>query len=521
MKNLKFTFFLLFISGMSFSQMGIGTNTPATGSILELKAADKGLLLTRVATTAAVTTPVNGMMVYDISTNCIKGYQNGAWTGCLSACATTPVASGGEFGLDFTSTVNQIVSDGTTSGMISTDKKVFLWGYNTYTEFWDNNPAIVSNSRSTPVYKPLPNGELAEKLTFTHQSGREAALVLTSSGKIYVMGLPNYGNIATISPTAGGVWTQVTLTAEPNGFIDLGVNGSSTYKILIGKSGKAYNGSSLNNPAVQIPFPAGVTAFTKVWADNLDASISSGVFFKGNNNNIYALDDNSGNYIGVGNSTAIVLNSTPQKVLFPTGVNIVSISTSKWNNLALADDGTAYGFGLWRSGTSPAFSYNFAASPIAANVVSNVIMKPSRINLPTSNGDTKFIALYSGPYQSIVQTDKQTYVKGYNAGRIFMNPIVGNNVDLMATNYDDADGANYNLASPVLNSFKFFEFEDTGSGAGYIYAIGNNNRAYFWGSSNAIGRWGLGGGVGNNAWVPRPIPIATGIGDPTNPNPLY
>lgn len=92
MKNFKISFFTLFIGVMSFAQVGIGTATATPGAILELKAADKALLLTRVANTAAVTTPVNGMMVYDISTNCIKGYQNGVWTDCLSACGD---ASGG------------------------------------------------------------------------------------------------------------------------------------------------------------------------------------------------------------------------------------------------------------------------------------------------------------------------------------------------------------------------------------------------------------------------------------------
>lgn len=84
------------ISSISFAQMGIGTNTPVSGSILELKSADKALVLTRVANTAAVTTPVNGMIVYDISSNCVKGYQNGTWTGCFSNIGST--GTGTNFG---------------------------------------------------------------------------------------------------------------------------------------------------------------------------------------------------------------------------------------------------------------------------------------------------------------------------------------------------------------------------------------------------------------------------------------
>ena len=67
MKKFSNLLVALFFSVASFAQVGIGTNTPVAGAILELKATDKSLLLTRVATTAAVTTPVNGIMVYDIS----------------------------------------------------------------------------------------------------------------------------------------------------------------------------------------------------------------------------------------------------------------------------------------------------------------------------------------------------------------------------------------------------------------------------------------------------------------------
>jgi hypothetical protein len=71
MKKIIYTT-VLFALGWSaaFSQVGIGTTTPAAGAILELKATNKALLLTRVAltSTADVTTipsPVAGMIVYN------------------------------------------------------------------------------------------------------------------------------------------------------------------------------------------------------------------------------------------------------------------------------------------------------------------------------------------------------------------------------------------------------------------------------------------------------------------------
>jgi uncharacterized protein (TIGR02145 family) len=78
-------------SFVSFAQVGIGTNNPQ--SILEIVSPNNGLILPRVANTAAVTSPVNGMFIYDISTECVKAYENNRWTDCLEKNDAAPVAS--------------------------------------------------------------------------------------------------------------------------------------------------------------------------------------------------------------------------------------------------------------------------------------------------------------------------------------------------------------------------------------------------------------------------------------------
>lgn len=81
-KHLIISLCLILCSGMASSQVGIGTVTPNPSSILDLTATDKALLLPRVYDTSAIASPIDGMVVYDISTQCVKGYVNGAWTGC-------------------------------------------------------------------------------------------------------------------------------------------------------------------------------------------------------------------------------------------------------------------------------------------------------------------------------------------------------------------------------------------------------------------------------------------------------
>lgn len=66
---------------------------------MEIESTNKALVLTRIASTDSIANPVNGMIVYDLSTNCIKGYENGAWTDCYGATVpSVEVICGGFLG---------------------------------------------------------------------------------------------------------------------------------------------------------------------------------------------------------------------------------------------------------------------------------------------------------------------------------------------------------------------------------------------------------------------------------------
>lgn len=88
MKKIILSFLLLcgiFVS----AQIKRGTNGATIGasSLLELESDNKALLITRVANTAAIATPVNEMILYDNSSYCLKVFQNGAWSFCFGANA--------------------------------------------------------------------------------------------------------------------------------------------------------------------------------------------------------------------------------------------------------------------------------------------------------------------------------------------------------------------------------------------------------------------------------------------------
>jgi len=64
----------------TYPQIGIGTVTPE--GVLDVVSTNNAVILSRVANTAAVTYPKNGMIIYDQSEKCFKGYQEDNWTAC-------------------------------------------------------------------------------------------------------------------------------------------------------------------------------------------------------------------------------------------------------------------------------------------------------------------------------------------------------------------------------------------------------------------------------------------------------
>ena len=73
MKNIIFAFLLL-LSTISFSQVGIGTTTPDASSVLDITATDAGLLVPRLTTTQrdALSSPATGLLIFNTTT---KSFQ--------------------------------------------------------------------------------------------------------------------------------------------------------------------------------------------------------------------------------------------------------------------------------------------------------------------------------------------------------------------------------------------------------------------------------------------------------------
>lgn len=81
-KNI-FIVFVFLKSSVGFAQFGLGTSNSHTSALLDLSSTNKGLLLPRVANTAAIINPTNGLIIYDNSSDCFKVYQSSSWSNCI------------------------------------------------------------------------------------------------------------------------------------------------------------------------------------------------------------------------------------------------------------------------------------------------------------------------------------------------------------------------------------------------------------------------------------------------------
>ncbi len=86
------SFILLIFAGFnsSFGQVGIGTSSPSNAAKLELNSTTKGVLFPRMTNVQmlAITSPVQGLQVYNTNANCMYYYDGQRWMSTLNSIST-------------------------------------------------------------------------------------------------------------------------------------------------------------------------------------------------------------------------------------------------------------------------------------------------------------------------------------------------------------------------------------------------------------------------------------------------
>src|SRR5689334_3155871 len=95
----SFLFFVSFIIIHSLAaQIGINTSgsAPDPSAGLDVSFNNKGFLPPRLSTTErdAISNPVNGLQIFNTTTNCIEYYVNGSWYSLCGSCPAPPAPAG-------------------------------------------------------------------------------------------------------------------------------------------------------------------------------------------------------------------------------------------------------------------------------------------------------------------------------------------------------------------------------------------------------------------------------------------
>ena len=218
MKKLLFSVAFIATSFFTTAQVGIGTTSIDASALLELDATDKALLLPRVTSTSAVTTAVNGMLVYDVSADCVKGYENGAWTQCLgTATILTPSATvlaqiGTEANTGATSvvTVAQInmISPPITGAVAANEAA--------YQAYIDANPGSFASPATQPEVQAMITA--VNSATVLAQIGLEADVAATVPSVVTVAQINMISPAITGALMANEAAYQAYIDANPGSF---------------------------------------------------------------------------------------------------------------------------------------------------------------------------------------------------------------------------------------------------------------------------------------------------------------
>lgn len=272
--KIKLSLLILLTCFNIFAQVGIGTTNPHVGAILDLTSTDKSLLVPRVANTAAITSPTNGMIIYDLSSSCFKAYENNAWSNCfgsngsngtLSALACNTATNSGAIiqGVNTTSIAYFINYTGGNGGT-HTGQTVNSTGILGLTAIC--NGGTFANGSGTLIYT----------IVGTAASSGTASFALSIGGQTCTL------NVTVVAPT---VSTLDCAGATHTGTLTDGQAASGVYSTLNYTGGNAspYTGQTVNS--------TGVTGLT--------ATLSAGTLTSGAGSLVYTISGTP-----VGNGTA-------------------------------------------------------------------------------------------------------------------------------------------------------------------------------------------------------------------------
>lgn len=420
MKNILFVILaagLLFFSRESQAQnnnVGIGTTTPVSSAMLDVTSTTKGVLVPRVTTSQmnAISSPANGLMVYNTDSSCFFFYKSLTWTSlCMPAGAGATGATGptGPAGTAGTPGVTGPTGPSQTAWWI-----VGNAGTTAATNFigtTDANDLVTKTNTIERMRVTSPGGTVVNK---TAPQAGDVFSVYGTGAPAAISNLGDYAISGYVSGTGSGIFGQ-NLGAG-SGVVGVSTSGNGVVGQANGTVVTGVSGRNTNTAGTGIIAIGNNTAGTVITG-------GSGLAANGTNFGLFATAATVANgtgVSGVGNGIAGANTLTTGSGLagtgFLTGVYGLSSSTTGFTDRA---------GGYFQTSAGGSFAYvgfldnTNVARKIAGNGVVSTIVKDLKNNLV-------FMACPEAPENLFEDYGKGMLTNG--TAHITIDPIFSKNI---------------------------------------------------------------------------------------------
>ncbi|OIQ21271.1 cell wall anchor protein [Lacinutrix sp. MedPE-SW] len=246
--NRKVTFLafivFFFYTIKSISQVGIGTTTPDTSSILDITSTTQGLLTPRMTSTERIniTTPAEGLLVYDITEASFYYWDSTTWVKVLANTATAqPIRDNYKIVKNITDLADELTAGGGTKYLLNTDYLYEINGTVTFDYTIDLNGAnligrdtgedVLVNNSGGALFSGMNGGRLKDLLI---NGGGNDIFNITSDASQSIVGysiiITNASSLGTLSNFSVAFFEVLQVVNTNNGF-----NLSNIYSLFINK----------------------------------------------------------------------------------------------------------------------------------------------------------------------------------------------------------------------------------------------------------------------------------------------
>ena len=266
-------FFVFFLFGISFSQIGIGTSTPSSSAALDVTSTNKGFLAPRMTNVQmnAIATPASGLLVYctDCSTAGFYYYSGSAWSSLTTSNANATT----------------VANDCNTNGFAGSYIPSLAVAGASFSVKLTNNTSFTNTTISFAAADLVLSGVTGLTVgTPTGAPALTAGSITLTGGTSVIVTYPITGT----PPAAGtltGVWTKTNLTCTKTQVV------SSTITALNCAASSYTNRTASDNydyyTTATVPYTGGngglypAQTFASTGVTGLTASLSAGNFAVG------------------------------------------------------------------------------------------------------------------------------------------------------------------------------------------------------------------------------------------------